>query len=97
MKPVLVAWLVRHGLPGWLLPDYFLLAAMAALLAAMIALRLCARDGASPLHTAYAIACAYVAALGGGYLFEALHARDLRGHTTSFLTPHPFNRQPPPS
>ncbi|MEA2697898.1 MAG: hypothetical protein QOI66_2169 [Myxococcales bacterium] len=74
MKPVLVAWLVRHGLPGWLLPDYFLLAAMAALLGAMIALRLCARDGASPLHTAYAIACAYVAALGGGYLFEALRA-----------------------
>ena len=71
MKPWVVAWLVRHGLPGWLVPDYFKLAVLAALLASAIALRLAARDRASQLHTARALACAYVGALAGGYLFEA--------------------------
>jgi prolipoprotein diacylglyceryltransferase len=40
----------------------------------LIALRLAKRDGASVVHTARAIACAYLAALAGGYLFEALRA-----------------------
>jgi len=74
MRPVLVAWLARQGLPVWLAPDYFQLASVATLLGAALALRLAARDGASRKHTANAIACAYVAALVGGYLFEALRA-----------------------
>jgi len=74
LKPWVVAWLVRHGLPGWLVPDYFKLAVLAALLASAIALRLAARDRASQLHTARALACAYVGALAGGYLFEAARA-----------------------
>lgn len=74
MRPLLVAWLVRHGLPGWLAPEYFQLASLATVLGSMLALRLAARDGASRRHTAYAIACAYVGALVGGYLFEAIRA-----------------------
>jgi prolipoprotein diacylglyceryltransferase len=74
MRPLLVAWLVRHGLPIWLAPDYFQLAAIATLVGSVLALHLAARDGASRRHTAYAIAAAYVGALVGGYLFEALRA-----------------------
>lgn len=80
MRPTLLAWLARHGCPEWLLPNYFILAAIAALVASAIALRLAAHDRAtgashaSDLHTARALACAYVAALVGGYIFEALRA-----------------------
>ena len=74
MRSQLVAWLARHGLPGWLAPEYFQLASLATLVGSMLALHLAARDGASRRHTAYAIACAYVGALAGGYLFEALRA-----------------------
>ena len=74
MRPVVIAWLSRHGVPGELLPDYFMLAAIAVVVGSLIALRLAKRDGASVAHTARAIACAYLAALAGGYLFEALRA-----------------------
>ena len=74
MRPLLVGWLARHGLPVWLGPDYFQLASLATLLGSALALHLAARDGASRRHTAYAIASAYVGALVGGYLFEALRA-----------------------
>jgi phosphatidylglycerol:prolipoprotein diacylglycerol transferase len=74
VRPVVLAWLAQHHLPGWLLLDYFELAALAALVGSVLALRLATRDGASRTHTARAIACAYVAALVGGYLFEALRA-----------------------
>jgi phosphatidylglycerol:prolipoprotein diacylglycerol transferase len=74
MRPLLVAWLARHGLPVWLAPDYFQLASIATLVGSGLALHLAARDGASRRHTAYAIAAAYVGALIGGYLFEALRA-----------------------
>ena len=74
MKPSVVAWLVGQGLPGWLVPDYFRLAAIAALVASALALRFAAHDRASQMHTARAIACAYLGALAGGYLFEAARA-----------------------
>jgi len=74
MRPSALAWLARHRCPGWLLPDYFALVALAVVVGALIALRLAARDGASRVHTARAIACAYVASLVGGYVFEALRA-----------------------
>jgi prolipoprotein diacylglyceryltransferase len=74
MRPVVLAWLTRQGLPGWLLPDYWMLAAIATVAGAALALRLAERDGASRAHTARAIAWAYVAALAGGYLFEAARA-----------------------
>ena len=74
MRPFVVNWLVRRGLPGWLAPEYFQLASLAALVGSAIALHLARRDGASRRHTARAIACAYLGALIGGYLFEALRA-----------------------
>jgi prolipoprotein diacylglyceryltransferase len=74
MRPLLVIWLARHGLPSWLAPDYFQLASIATLVGSALALHLAARDGVSRKHTAYAIAAAYVGALVGGYLFEALRA-----------------------
>jgi prolipoprotein diacylglyceryltransferase len=74
MRPVALRWLAHHHLPAWLLPDYFQLAALAALLGSVIALRIAARQGGSTTHTARAIVCAYVAALAGGYLFEAVRA-----------------------
>ena len=74
MKPLIITWLAQHGLPGWLVLDYFKLAAIAALVGSAIALRLAAHDGASRTHTARAIACAYLGALAGGYLFEAVRA-----------------------
>jgi prolipoprotein diacylglyceryltransferase len=74
MRPVVLEWLARHDLPGWLLPDYFQLAVIATLIGSVLALRLADRNGASRAHTARAIAFAYVGALIGGYLFEALRA-----------------------
>ncbi len=74
MRPVVMAWLARHRFPGELFPDYFMLAAIAVVVGSLIALRLAKRDGASVVHTARAIACAYVAALAGGYVFEALRS-----------------------
>jgi prolipoprotein diacylglyceryltransferase len=74
MRPLLVDWLMRHGLPAWLAPEYFQLASIATLIGSALALHLAARDGSSRKHTGYAIAAAYVGALCGGYLFEALRA-----------------------
>jgi len=74
MRPLVLLWMARHGLPRWMLLDYFELAALATLLGSVVALRLATRAGASRTHTARAIACAYVGALVGGYLFEALRA-----------------------
>jgi phosphatidylglycerol:prolipoprotein diacylglycerol transferase len=74
MRAVALVWLARRGLPLWLLPSYFMLAGIATLVGSAIALRITTRDGASRPHTARAIACAYVGALLGGYLFEALRA-----------------------
>lgn len=74
MRPTFVAWLLAHDLPAWLLPGYFQLTALAAVLGSAIALRMAARERAAPAHMARAIACAYLAALVGGYLFEAARA-----------------------
>ena len=74
MRPTLVAWLLRHALPAWLAPDYVVLVGVAGLLGAMVALRLAERDGAVVSTQARALALGYVAALLGGYVFEALRA-----------------------
>jgi prolipoprotein diacylglyceryltransferase len=74
MRPVVLAWMRARGLPAWMLPDYWELAALATLIGSVLALRLTAREGGSVRHTARAIACAYLGALAGGYLFEALRA-----------------------
>ena len=74
MRPWAVAWMVRHGLPGWFVPDYFKLAVIAALATSVIGLRLAEHDRVSIHHTARAMACAYVGALAGGYVFESVRA-----------------------
>lgn len=74
MRPLLVTWLEARGLPAWIAPDYFLLVGAGSLLGMLFALRLTRRDGAAVHHAARALACAYVGALVGGYLFELLRA-----------------------
>lgn len=69
-----MAWLGRHGMPAWLVPEYFQLTAIAAILASAITLWLSSRDRTTATHTRSALACAYLGALVGGYLFEALLA-----------------------
>jgi len=56
------------------LPDYFQLTAIAAIVGSAIALRMATRDRASTMHTARAIACAYLGALAGGYVLESARA-----------------------
>lgn len=72
MRRTLVTWLGHHGLPAWLVPEYFQLTAIAALLASAITLRLASHDRGSAIHVRSALACAYLGALVGGYLFESL-------------------------
>ena len=74
MRPLVLAWMARNALPAWVLPDYWQLAVIATLIGSVVALRLPSREAASVIHTARAIACAYVGALVGGYLFEAARA-----------------------
>jgi len=74
MRAVLVAWLLRHALPAWLAPDYVVLVGVAGLLGAWAALRLAEKDRAFVPYQARALALGYIAALLGGYVFEALRA-----------------------
>ena len=72
MRPALVLWLTQHGLPGFLAPDYMMLVGLSSLVAAFIALRHAEREGASVALHARAFALAYVVAIPGGDLFEAI-------------------------
>src|SRR6476646_3172722 len=71
MRPAIVLWLVHHGLPGWLAPDYAILVGLAGIVGAHLFLRLARRDRADVAIEARALALGYVAALLGGYVFEA--------------------------
>jgi prolipoprotein diacylglyceryltransferase len=70
MRPVFVAWLVRHGWPAWFCPDYATMVGLATLIASVLVLRQAKRDRADVSLQARAILCAYLGALVGGYLFE---------------------------
>ncbi|HZS39397.1 MAG TPA: prolipoprotein diacylglyceryl transferase family protein [Polyangia bacterium] len=72
MRPIAVEWLIAHRLPGWLVPDYFALVALSTIAATAFALRRARADGAERSHQLRAAAIAYLAALAGGYLVEAL-------------------------
>lgn len=74
MRPTLAAWLTRHGLPPQLVPDYFVLVALASILGAAWLLRRAREQGVDVRGEAWTIALTYVAALGGGYVFEAIRA-----------------------
>jgi prolipoprotein diacylglyceryltransferase len=74
MRPLFVAWLLRHGWPGWLAPDYAVMVGVAGIASAVLILRLAERDGARVDIQARALLLAYVGALLGGYVFEWLRA-----------------------
>lgn len=74
MRPVVIAWLAAHGLPGWLSPDYVTTVGVCSLLGAWLVLRLAAQDGARVHIQARALLIAYGAAMLGGYVFEWIRA-----------------------
>lgn len=74
MKPVVVEWLLRQGLPRWLAPDYPLMVGLAAILGAIFVMRLARRDGEDASVQARALLLAYGAALVGGFAFESIRA-----------------------
>ncbi len=74
MRPLLVLWLGQHGLPPWLAPSYFVLVGISALVACIVVLRLAQEDGADLKIEARTLLFAYVGALLGGYVFEAVRA-----------------------
>ncbi|MGK4006812.1 prolipoprotein diacylglyceryl transferase family protein [Sorangium sp. So ce1036] len=74
MSPALMRWLERHGLPPWLTPTYAVMVAAAGLLGAMAFFWLVRRDRGDVAVEGRALLAGYVAALLGGYAFEALRA-----------------------
>lgn len=74
MRPELIALLAGHGLPAWLAPDYMVLVGLSSLVCAVYVLRLAREDGVAVHLQARALALAYVVAIPGGYLFEAIRA-----------------------
>lgn len=72
MRPTLVAWVMQRGLPGWIVPTYFILVGLSSLLAFLIAVRLARRDGADLFMQKRALMVTYLAALAGGYVLESL-------------------------
>ena len=77
MRPLLVAWLARHGVPAWLAPNYATMVGLAAILGAVLTMRVVRRDGEDATLQARALLLAYVAALVGGFAFEWLRALPL--------------------
>ncbi|HEX3343246.1 MAG TPA: prolipoprotein diacylglyceryl transferase family protein, partial [Polyangiaceae bacterium] len=77
MRPLLVEWLARHGVPAWLAPNYATMVGLAAILGAMFTMRVVRRDGEDPALQARALLLAYVAALVGGFAFEWVRALPL--------------------
>ena len=72
MRPTIAAWLEAHGIPAALCPDYFILVALSATFGVAWALTQARRDGVDVAAEARTLALAYVGALFGGYLIEAL-------------------------
>lgn len=86
MRPALVQWAILQGLPGWLIPTYFILVGLSTLAAFAIALHLVRRDGADRAVQSHALMVTYVAALAGGYVLESLRMLPVAVATGS-LTP----------
>lgn len=87
MRPELVAWAARFGVPSWLVPSYWVLAGLAALVGAEWARRWAKRDGADVHAESAAHLWGYAGAMVGGFVYEGLrHAFDaLRLHSASPL------------
>ncbi|WP_437769544.1 prolipoprotein diacylglyceryl transferase family protein [Sorangium sp. So ce281] len=74
MNRAVMLWLERHGLPPWLAPSYAVMVALAGLLGATAFFWLVRRDRGDVAVEGRALLSGYVAALLGGYVFEALRA-----------------------
>ncbi|WP_437945865.1 prolipoprotein diacylglyceryl transferase family protein [Sorangium sp. So ce296] len=74
MSRALMLWLERHGLPPWLAPTYAVMVAVAGLLGSAAFFWLVRRDRGDVGVEGRALLWGYVAALLGGYAFEALRA-----------------------
>ncbi|WP_437280577.1 prolipoprotein diacylglyceryl transferase family protein [Sorangium sp. So ce375] len=74
MNRAVMLWLERHGLPPWLAPTYAVMVAVAGLLGAAAFFWLVRRDRGDVAVEGRALLSGYVAALLGGYAFEALRA-----------------------
>ncbi|CAN91712.1 Prolipoprotein diacylglyceryl transferase [Sorangium cellulosum So ce56] len=74
MNRAVVLWLASHGLPPWLAPTYTMMVALAGLLGAAAFFWLVRRDRGDVAVEGRALLSGYVAALLGGYVFEALRA-----------------------
>lgn len=72
MRPTLVLWAIGHGLPGWLVPTYFVLVGISGFIGCSLAMRTARADGADLFWQARALMVTYLAALAGGYLVESL-------------------------
>lgn len=86
MRPLLALWLMRHGLSPWLAPNYFILAGFAALVGCIVVMRLAREDGADLRAESRTLLLAYLGALLGGYVLEALRAIP-QGLATRSLAP----------
>ncbi|WP_437572417.1 prolipoprotein diacylglyceryl transferase [Sorangium sp. So ce542] len=74
MSRALMLWLERHGLPPWLAPTYAVMVAVAGLLGSAAFFWLVRRDRGDVGVEGRALLWGYIAALLGGYVFEALRA-----------------------
>ncbi|XXX79526.1 prolipoprotein diacylglyceryl transferase family protein [Sorangium sp. So ce134] len=74
MSRAVMLWLERHGLPAWLSPTYVVMVAVAGLLGSAAFFWLVRRDRGDVEIEGRALLSGYVAALAGGYVFEALRA-----------------------
>lgn len=72
MRPTLVQWAIQHGLPGWLIPTYFILVGLSTLAGFWISMRLARSDRADLFLQSRALMVTYLAALAGGYVIESL-------------------------
>lgn len=74
MSAAYAQWLLRQGLPSWLVPGYWSLALLAAFVGAFLVLRQAEHDGADRREQGYALIAVYLGALAGGYVLEWLRA-----------------------
>lgn len=72
MRPTIVLYAMQHGIPGWLVPNYFILVGLSSLLAFFVVMRQTQRDGADAYWQSRGLICIYLGALAGGYLVESL-------------------------
>lgn len=72
MRPMLVQLAMQNGIPGWLVPNYFIMVGLSSLLAFFIVMRLARSDGEDLYVQSRALICGYLGALIGGYLIESL-------------------------